>query len=196
MNIESIGIPFNVDNIDTDQIIPANYLKQTNKTGYGKHLFQHLRYYQSGDENPDFILNQPTYKGAEILIAGHNFGCGSSREHAAWALADYGFKAIISSGFADIFKGNAYNNNMLPIELPAEVIARIFHLLDHYPETLIQIDLKNQTVNLGDGMIEQQFDIDSFKKECLLSQLDETTYLVKLRNEIEVFEQQYKQALA
>lgn len=195
MNIESIGIPFNVDNIDTDQIIPANYLKQTSKTGYGKHLFQHLRYTESGNNNPEFILNQPAYKDAEILIVGHNFGCGSSREHAAWALADYGFKAIISSGFADIFKGNAYNNNILPIELPAEVIARIFHLVDHYPETLVQIDLKNQTVKVGDGMIEQQFAIDSFKKECLLSQLDETTYLVKLRNEIENFEQQYKQTL-
>jgi len=196
MTIESIGIPFNFDNIDTDQIIPARYLKQTSKTGYGKHLFQHLRYYPSGLENPEFILNHSFYKGAEVLITGHNFGCGSSREHAAWALADYGFKAIISSGFADIFKGNAYNNNLLPIELPAAEIARILLLLDHYPETLIQIDLQHQTVNVGNGIISLNFAIDSFKKECLLSQLDETAYLVKIRQEIAAFEEQYKQTLA
>ena len=196
MNIVSIGIPLNIENIDTDQIIPANYLKQTSKTGYGKHLFQHMRYDESGEEKPDFILNSPVYRSAEILIAGHNFGCGSSREHAAWALADYGFKAIISSGFADIFKGNAYNNNILPIELPAEDISSILQLLDQSPETLIQIDLQNQTVNVGNGIIQLNFAIDSFKKECLLSQLDETTYLVQLRDEITAFEQQYKQTNA
>lgn len=194
MIIQSIGIPFNLDNVDTDQIIPASYLKQTSKTGYGKHLFQHMRYDDSGAEKSDFILNSPVYRNAEILIAGHNFGCGSSREHAAWALADYGFKAIISSGFADIFKGNAYNNSILPIELHTEDIQYILDVLDLNPETLIQIDLKSQTVDIGEGNFQLQFAIDPFKKECLLSQLDETTYLVNLRNEIADFEQQYTHA--
>lgn len=195
MNITSIGIPFNIENVDTDQIIPASYLKQTSKTGYGKHLFQHMRYDEAGVEKSDFILNSPKYQGAEILIAGHNFGCGSSREHAAWALADYGFKAILSSGFADIFKGNAYNNSILPIELHAEDIQYILDALELDPETLIRIDLQMQTVDIGEGNFQLQFAIDSFKKECLLSQLDETTYLVKLRSEIADFEQHYKHAV-
>lgn len=194
MKIASIGIPFNIENVDTDQIIPAEYLKQTSKTGYGKHLFQHMRYDETGAEKPEFILNSQLYRNAEILIAGHNFGCGSSREHAAWALADYGFKAILSSGFADIFKGNAYNNSILPIELHTEDIQYILDVLDQAPETLIRIDLESQTVNVGEGNFQLEFAIDSFKKECLLSELDETTYLVKLRNEIADFEQEYKYA--
>lgn len=188
MNITTYGIPLPIDNIDTDQIIPALYLKQTDKKGFGKHLFHNWRYNEKGEINPDFILNHPIYCEASILVVGHNFGCGSSREHAAWALSEYGIRVVISSGFADIFKGNAYNNNIIPVELPAEDLQYVFSLLEKDPTCKINIDLGSQQVSISDHKFLKHFDIDPFKKQCLLTGRDDTDFLVNLREEIIEFE--------
>jgi 3-isopropylmalate/(R)-2-methylmalate dehydratase small subunit len=188
MIFSSTVVPLLIDNIDTDQIIPAEFLKQTTKDGLGKHLFQNWRYTTDLASKEDFPLNQERYKNAEILLAGHNFGCGSSREHAAWALVDYGFKAIVSSGFADIFKDNAYNNQLLPIQLNAEDLSELSQKISQNPELEITIDLANQSLNLEEHNWFRSFEIDPFKKECLLNGTDETSYLVNLRQEIEQFE--------
>lgn len=184
--IQSTAIPLEIDNIDTDQIIPAAYLKATTREGFGEHLFQHWRTLPDGSPNPEFVLNDPRFQG-DILIGGNNFGCGSSREHAAWALADYGFKAILSSQFADIFKGNALNNNLLPIELEPTLIAEICQAVREKPDTPIEIDLKEQRLKLPSLGIEASFEINSFRKQCLLQGIDETDYLIQLRPEIADF---------
>ncbi|MEP0985339.1 3-isopropylmalate dehydratase small subunit [Ekhidna sp.] len=190
MRINSTAIPLPIDNIDTDQIIPAKFLKQVNKLGYGKNLFYSWRYLENGDGNPEFILNQPDRASSEILIAGNNFGCGSSREHAAWAIADHGIKAIISSQFADIFKGNAYNNGILPVELEKRWVDQLMQKTFEKADVLIVIDLEDQMISCNSIGLKQSFDIHPFKKQCLLQGMDETQYLINLKPEILAFEAQ------
>ncbi|MEQ9402802.1 MAG: 3-isopropylmalate dehydratase small subunit [Cyclobacteriaceae bacterium] len=188
MNIRSIAIPLPIANIDTDQIIPAEFLKQVDKDGYGKNLFYNWRFKDDGSLNQEFELNKPERQGAEILVAGNNFGCGSSREHAAWAVAGFGVKAVISSQFADIFRGNAYNNGILPVELKVQVLKKVMDVITERPETEIEIDLIAQEVRIPVIGLSEKFDISPFKKECLLNGVDETEYLINLRGEVEKFE--------
>jgi len=183
----STAIPLPIENIDTDQIIPARFLKATSKEGFGENLFRDWRFDENNNPKKDFILNNNNYNG-KILIAGTNFGCGSSREHAAWAIADYGFKVVISSFFADIFKGNALNNGILPIQISENFLQILLKSTLSNPNSLILIDLKEQTVLLQEtGQIEK-FEIDSYKKHCLLNGFDDIDYLVSIKDKIEEFE--------
>ena len=182
--IKSSGIPLPIEHIDTDQIIPARFLKSTSKEGFGENLFRDWRY-NSSELNTDFVLNDPKFKGS-ILVAGHNFGCGSSREHAAWAIHDYGFRAVVSSEFADIFKGNAMNNGLLPIEVSTDYLQALTTAIYNNPETQIEIDLQNQTIAF-EGEV-YNFDIDGFKKQCLLDGKVEFDYLVEMHDAIEAYE--------
>ena len=186
MKIRSIGIPLFIDNVDTDQIIPARFLKKTDKEGFGEHLFANWRYTSTGESDLDFILNKEVYSGAQILVAGANFGCGSSREHAAWAIKDYGIHAVISTQFADIFKGNALNNGIVPIQLSADELGQLESILAIDEEQLIEIDLEEQTVKIG--QFEMAFEIDPFKKECIIQGMDETDYLLSLTQDIREYE--------
>ncbi len=188
MKINSIAIPLPIDNIDTDQIIPARFLKQVDKKGYGKNLFYNWRFNEDGDAKESFELNKPERAGAEILVAGNNFGCGSSREHAAWAVADYGIKVVVSTQFADIFKGNAYNNGILPVEVSPEALEKIVGITTEKPETQIAVNLEKQEIAISDINLKEIFEISPFKKECLLNGVDETEYLINLRDEIEAYE--------
>lgn len=182
--INSSGIPLPIEHIDTDQIIPARFLKSTSKEGFGENLFRDWRY-NNAELNTDFVLNDPKFKGS-ILVAGHNFGCGSSREHAAWAIHDYGFRAVISSEFADIFKGNAMNNGLLPIEVSTDYLQALTAAIYKNPETQIEIDLQSQTIAF-EGEV-YNFDIDGFKKQCLLDGKVEFDYLVEMHDAIEAYE--------
>lgn len=175
------------DNIDTDQIIPARFLKTISKSGLGKNLFADWRYQADGSPQPDFPLNQSRARGAAVLLAGDNFGCGSSREHAPWALMDFGFRAIISTSFADIFRNNALKNGLLPIIVDEEMLRQLFSLVEEEPETEITVDLAAQTVTLPDGR-SVTFPIDSFSKTCLLEGLDQLGYLLKQEPAIEAYE--------
>lgn len=188
--IKSRIVPLNIENVDTDQIIPARFLKTTNKTGFGDHLFYDWRYDSEGMEKPDFPLNNRKYNGV-ILLAGKNFGCGSSREHAAWAIKEYGFKIVISIYFADIFKGNALNNGILPIEVSEEYYEDLLEELMLDNEIELSIDLEKQEVSLIVSGLKEQFDINPYKKECLLNGIDDLDYLVSLRDEIKEFENEY-----
>lgn len=183
----SIVIPILIDNIDTDQIIPARFLKVIDKRGLGNNLFYDWRYSPDGSPDPDFILNQAEFREAKILLTGDNFGCGSSREHAPWALADYGFRAIISPSFADIFYNNSLKNGLLPIPISRDDHNQLVHELNENPYTEVRIDLVAQDINLlGCGSI--SFPIDSFSKHCLLQGLDELGYLLSFLPNIEAFE--------
>lgn len=175
-----------IENIDTDQIIPARFLKATTREGFGENLFRDWRFNADGTPKADFVLNNPSYKG-RILVAGKNFGCGSSREHAAWAIHDYGFQVVISSFFADIFKNNALNNAVLPMTVSDEFLKKIFHTIERSPDTIIEVDLPGQRVILEDGSSEP-FDINPYKKTCLMNGYDDIDYLLSLRNEIKHFE--------
>lgn len=188
MQISSTTIPLPIDNIDTDQIIPAKFLKQVDKKGYGKNLFRSWRYKNGDTPNEEFILNKPERKEAKILLAGNNFGCGSSREHAAWAIADYGIQAVISTQFADIFKGNAYNNGILPIVLEKKHIDALMRASLEDPRLEVKIDLEKQEVASEALGIKEIFEIHPFKKQCLMEGVDETEYLINLRAEIKKFE--------
>lgn len=179
------AIPIVTENIDTDQIIPARFLKATGKKGFGKNLFRDWRYQKDGTENQKFILNNTQYQG-KILIAGNNFGCGSSREHAAWALQDYGFKVIISSFFADIFKGNALNNGLLPIQVNKEYLEKLLIQIQEKPKTEITINLEKQTVETTIGKV--AFEIDPYKKLCLINGYDDIDYLIRQKDKITAFE--------
>jgi 3-isopropylmalate/(R)-2-methylmalate dehydratase small subunit len=181
--IESKTVALPVDNIDTDQIIPARFLKTTSMAGLGDNLFLDWRYLADGSPNPDFPLNKPSAKGATILITGDNFGCGSSREHAPWALVQYGFKAIISTSFADIFKGNALKNGLLPIVIPADIHAELLK----WPGIALKIDLASQTVTLAGGRT-VEFPIDPFAKHCLLEGVDELGYMINQEPAIAAYE--------
>ncbi|HXF26694.1 MAG TPA: 3-isopropylmalate dehydratase small subunit [Bryobacteraceae bacterium] len=180
---ESQLVPFPVDNIDTDQIIPARFLKTTSKIGLGDQLFCDWRYDAEGKPKPDFILNQPQYRGRAILLAGDNFGCGSSREHAPWALTQYGFRAVISTSFADIFKGNSLKNSLLPIVVPNDVHAELFA----DPEQLVKVDLASQTLTLASGRA-VEFPIDGFSKHCMMEGIDELGYILQQAPAIAAFE--------
>jgi 3-isopropylmalate/(R)-2-methylmalate dehydratase small subunit len=183
--------PLPIENVDTDQIIPAVYLKVIDKTGLGEGLFAHWRYLESeGRENPDFVLNRPQHKEAKILLAGENFGCGSSREHAPWALVDYGFRAVISSRFADIFRNNSLKNGLLTVTLPEAVCARLFEAVEADPGVEITIELESQTVTLADGEA-VHFDIDPFAKHCLLSGVDQLGYLIDRSADADRYEQRH-----
>lgn len=187
--LTSTCVPLNVENVDTDQIIPARFLKSTSREGFGDHLFNDWRFLPTGEPNPDFILNSPTFKGGRILVAGKNFGCGSSREHAAWAIADYGFRAVISSFFADIHRNNELNNFVLPVTVSPDFLAELFVSIDADPLTEVTIDLPSQTVtNKATGRTET-FAINSYKKECLSEGLDDIDYLLAHKSDIEAFEQ-------
>lgn len=180
-----IAIP--AENIDTDQIIPARYLKTTTKTGLGDHLFADWRFDPDGNPRPDFPLNQSRAMNARILLAGDNFGCGSSREHAPWALTDFGITAVISTSFADIFRNNALKNGLLPVIVDAETRRQLFSLVDEEPDTEISIDLASQTLTLPDGR-KTSFPIDAFSRTCLLQGVDQLGYLIQQEPEVEAYE--------
>jgi 3-isopropylmalate/(R)-2-methylmalate dehydratase small subunit len=186
--INSRFVPLQIENVDTDQIIPARFLKATTRDGFGKNLFRDWRYENNDDTKPkaDFVLNQPQYTG-EILVAGKNFGCGSSREHAAWALQDYGFKAVVSSFFADIFKNNALNNGVLPVKVSDAFLAKIFTLNN---EATLTIDVEQQTITIDATGGQEVFDINPYKKTCLLNGYDDIDYLLSNKPQIEAFEAQ------
>jgi 3-isopropylmalate/(R)-2-methylmalate dehydratase small subunit len=188
-NFQSRMAPLVVNNIDTDQIIPARFLKTTSKLGLDKQLFCDWRYDEQGNPKPDFILNQPQARGAEILLAGDNFGCGSSREHAPWALTQFGFRAVISTSFADIFKGNALKNSLLPIAVPADVHAELFAMVAKDPAVSVTVDLAAQKLILLDGRT-VEFPVDPFSKHCLLEGVDELGYILKNEAAIAAFEAQ------
>ena len=187
MTLRSTAVPIPVEDIDTDQIIPARFLKATTREGFGDNLFRDWRFDQQNQPKPDFVLNNPIY-GGQILVAGKNFGCGSSREHAAWAIHDYGFKAVISSFFADIFRGNALNNGLLPIQVSDADLDRIFGLIEADPGTEFVVDLEAQTLQHPASDWSVTFEIDSYKKTCLLNGFDDIDYLLSLRPEIEAYE--------
>lgn len=179
------AIPLPIENVDTDQIIPARFLKATDKDGFEDYLFRDWRYDEQGDPVRGFVLNDPTYKGS-ILIAGSNFGCGSSREHAAWALAAYGFKAVVSSYFADIFKGNALNNGILPVQVSEDFLSDLLTKIQKDATAEVIIDLEQQRIALGEQY--EYFEIDPYKKLCLLNGYDDIDFLVNKKNKIEAFE--------
>jgi 3-isopropylmalate/(R)-2-methylmalate dehydratase small subunit len=186
-SLTSRVVPMPVDNIDTDQIIPARFLKTTDKAGLGANLFADWRYGQDGSLNPDFVLNKPQYQGAQILLAGDNFGCGSSREHAPWALVGFGFRAILSTSFADIFRNNALKNGLLPIEVSKDTHKELFELFSSNHRAELTIDLASQTVTMPNGSI-AEFAIDRFAKTCLLKGVDQLGYLLSFEKQIAEYE--------
>ncbi len=177
------------DNIDTDQVIPARFLKKTDKTGWGDLLFYDWRYDAEGQPKPDFVLNQDWAKSAQVLLGGDNFGCGSSREHAPWSLTQYGFRAILSTSFADIFKSNALKNSLLPIVISPEVHKKLFATLEANPEATVHIDLESQSLTLPDAS-QVEFAVDAFSKTCLLDGVDELGFLLKQEAAIAAYEAQ------
>jgi len=185
--IISTAIPLDMENIDTYQIIPARFLKATTREGFGLNVFRDWRYDPEGNPKPHFILNHPNYKG-DILIAGHNFGCGSSREHAAWALSDYGFKAVVSSFFADIFKSNALNNSLLPVQVTPDFLKLLFEIVNKNHKAKIIVDVEKQTISVPGEKISETFEINSYKKICIMNGYDDIDYLLSLKLEIENFE--------
>jgi len=185
--LNSTCVPLPYENVDTDQIIPARFLSSTSREGFGENLFRDWRFNKSGEKNMNFSLNNPEYSG-KILVAGKNFGCGSSREHAVWAVYDYGFRAVVSSFFADIFKNNALNNGLLPVVIPEKLLADLLELIKKRPETIVKIDLLQQVVTipvLGEAL---RFEINPFKKECLLNGLDDIEYLLGIQSLITDYE--------
>lgn len=189
--IKSTVVPIQIDDVDTDQIIPARFLKATTREGFGDNLFRDWRYDENNNPKKDFILNNSAYKG-QILVAGKNFGCGSSREHAAWAIYDYGFKVVISSFFADIFKNNALNNGLLPVQVSDKFLNTIFEKVASDKNTQLVVDLEKQQVEiLGSGVIEK-FDINEYKKTCLLNGYDDIDYLLSIKDKIEAYEKTSK----
>ena len=188
IKLKDTAVPLDAENVDTDQIIPARFLKATDKAGFGENLFRDWRFDKDGSKNEDFVLNDPTYKGS-ILVAGNNFGCGSSREHAAWAIKAYGFKAVISSYFADIFKGNALNNGVLPVQVSKEFLQELFVAITKDPEQSIEIDLEEQIIRISGTEVSENFSIDAYKKTCLINGYDDIDYLVSKLDAIEKFEQ-------
>jgi len=186
--IKSTIVPLPLENVDTDQIIPARFLKSTSREGFGENLFCDWRYDKvTGEKVADFVLNAGVYQG-EILVAGKNFGCGSSREHAAWAIGDYGFKVVISSFFADIFKNNALNNQILPLKVNPEILDKIFKGVEQNPNLELTIDIPNQTLSIPEVGIYEKFEIGKYKKRCLINNYDDIDYILSLTKKIETFE--------
>ncbi len=189
--ILSTAVPLQMENVDTDQIIPARFLKSITREGFGQNVFRDWRYDFEGNPKPHFILNHPNYKG-DILIAGHNFGCGSSREHAAWALSDYGFKEVVSSFFADIFKNNALNNSLLPVQVSPDFLKLLFDAVLENHKTVIAIDIEKQIIRIPNKKISETFEINAYKKVCIMNGYDDIDYLLNLQSEIEKFENKRK----
>jgi 3-isopropylmalate/(R)-2-methylmalate dehydratase small subunit len=187
VTIQSTCVPINIENIDTDQIIPARFLKATNRVGFGDNLFRDWRYDNNNKPKSDFILNNPTYSG-KILVGAKNFGCGSSREHAVWAIYDFGFKVVISSFFADIFKNNCLNIGLLPVQISDGFLSKIFSTLEKNPKAEIKVDLESTTVTLVETGESEKFQISNYKKECLLNGYDDIDYLISLKSKVELFE--------
>ena len=196
--IRSTVVPLNMENVDTDQIIPARFLKATSREGFGKNLFRDWRYNNDDESQPkkDFVLNDPTYSG-KILVAAKNFGCGSSREHAAWAIKDAGFDVVVSSFFADIFKSNALNNFLLPVQVSEDFLQRIFDAVSKDPGTEVEVDLGQQKIQIieskvpsSGGNLGEAFDINNYKKTCLLNGYDDIDYLLSIKEDIEQYELQ------
>jgi len=185
--VRSTAVPLNIENVDTDQIIPARFLKATSRDGFGKNLFRDWRYVNDDENQPkqDFVLNNKTYSG-KVLLAGKNFGCGSSREHAAWAIKDAGFDVVVSSFFADIFKNNSLNNFLLPVTVSESFLQKAFAAVEKDPSTEVEVNLEKQTISVA-GEIEN-FEINSYKKTCLLNGYDDIDYLLSSKKEIEEFE--------
>ena len=187
--LESTCIPLQFENIDTDQIIPARFLSATTREGFGENLFRDWRYDKSGQKNNDFILNNERFSG-KILVAGKNFGSGSSREHAVWAIYDYGFRAVVSSFFADIFRNNSLNNGLLPVVVPEKFLDNLMDLVTNHPEQKIRIDLENQVISIVPDRDSVHFEINPYKKECLLKGLDDIDYLLSKKDLITAFEKE------
>ena len=185
--LRSTVVPLPIENIDTDQIIPARFLKATTREGFGENLFRDWRYDKDGNPKADFVMNSPVYKG-EILVAGKNFGCGSSREHAAWAIDGAGFRAVVSSFFADIFRNNALNNGLLPVVVSEQMLAEIFAAAEKDASMQLYIDLPAQTIEIVGTGVKEQFEIAPYKKQCLMSGYDDVDFLVSIHDEIEAFE--------
>jgi len=185
--LESSCVPLPLENVDTDQIIPARFLSATTREGFGENLFRDWRFDKSGNRNMEFVLNNNIYKG-KILVAGKNFGSGSSREHAVWAIYDYGFRAVVSSFFADIFKNNSLNNGLLPVVVPEKFLKNLFDLIIRKPESLIRIDLEKQLLMILPTGESQAFEINPYKKECMLKGLDDIDYLLGIKDLIASFE--------
>src|SRR6201995_2869573 len=186
--LTGVAAPLEIDNIDTDMIIPKQYLKTIKRTGLGAGLFSEMRYKDDGSENPDFVLNKPAYRNAKILVAGENFGCGSSREHAPWALLDFGIRAIIAPSFADIFYGNCFKNGILPIKLPQADVDKLMDDAERGANAIISIDLEAQEIRGPDGGV-IKFDVDAFRKQCLLNGWDDIGLTMRAEDKIDAFEQ-------
>lgn len=183
--LQSTAVPIPSENIDTDQIIPARFLKATTREGFGDNLFRDWRYDSNNQPIPGFVLNNPTYSG-RILVGGKNFGCGSSREHAAWALYDHGFRVVVSSFFADIFKNNALNNGLLPVVVSDNFLKKLFEAIENDPKTVVNVDLPSQTISFGSD--KEKFEINVYKKECLINGYDDIDYLLSLTKEIREYD--------
>jgi len=187
--IKSTAIPLPIEHVDTDQIIPARFLKATTREGFGDNLFRDWRYDHNDQPIKDFVLNSNQYSG-EILVAGENFGCGSSREHAAWAIYDFGIRVVVSSFFADIFKGNSLNNGLLPVQLTTTEMDRVFSAIERNPSVTFEVELVQQTFSIVDTNESFSFEIDPYKKMCMLNGYDDLDFLLSLESEIEAFEKQ------
>lgn len=185
--LTSAVVPLNIENIDTDQIIPARFLKSTTREGFGENLFRDWRYENDNQPKAEFVLNNPTYSG-KILVAGKNFGCGSSREHAAWAIQDAGFDVVVSSFFADIFKGNALNNGLLPVQVSEDFLAQIFNAVEQDAKSSLEVDLENQTITITATANVENFEINPYKKSCLINGFDDIDFILAQKALIEVFE--------
>lgn len=189
--IQTSAVPLNMEDVDTDQIIPARFLKATTREGFGDNLFRDWRYNADNTLKDDFVLNNKNYSG-KILVVGKNFGCGSSREHAAWAIHDYGFKVVVSSFFADIFKNNALNNGLLPVVVSADFLKKIFTEIEKNAKTQISVDLENQTIEIIATGEKETFDINPYKKTCMINGYDDIDYLLSLKDKVEAFEESRK----
>ena len=189
--ITSTAVPLNIENVDTDQIIPARFLKATSREGFGKNLFRDWRYEDDDESRPkkDFVLNEPLHKG-KILVAAKNFGCGSSREHAAWAIKDYGFDVVVGSFFADIFKNNALNNFLLPVQVSEDFLKKIFDAVTKDPGAEIEVNLEQEIIRIVSTGEQEKFEINTYKKTCLLNGYDDIDYLLSIKNGIEEYELQ------
>jgi 3-isopropylmalate/(R)-2-methylmalate dehydratase small subunit len=185
--LESTCVPLPVENVDTDQIIPARFLTATTRQGFGENLFRDWRYLKDGSVDNSFILNDKSYKG-KVLVTGKNFGCGSSREHAVWAIYDYGFRVVISSFFADIFMNNAFNNGLLPLILPEQTIRNLIHLVQIDPGTNVRINLEAQTIEIPSISKVTRFEISQYKKECLINGFNDIDYLINIRDKVVEYE--------
>jgi len=185
--IVSSCVPLPIENVDTDQIIPARFLKATTREGFGENLFRDWKYTKNNEKVKDFILNDPNYSG-RILIAGKNFGSGSSREHAAWAICDYGFRVVVSSFFADIFKNNALNNGLLPVQVSESFLQNLFKEVERDPKVKIKVDLENQEITIICLGLTENFEINAYKKKCLLNGYEDIDFLLNIKDKIELFE--------